>query len=142
MSHTSTVGTVQIKSITALQRTVSELNELGVRCELVQNASPRAYYSHQMGTLPYVLKLPGTSYDVGFKQEGQALVPVFDDYQGYVRSQLGATNGDRTLEGSIGRLTQLYAKNAAIEAAALQGYTVEGSSMDAEGNVQLVFNVH
>lgn len=136
MSHTTTIKTVKITNVQALHKAVAELKAKGVNCELVENARPRMYYDHQQVLCPYVLKLPGTKYDVGFeKQEDGSFAPIFDEYQGYVSSQIGAKCAlPKTAEGrsqhAIGQLMQGYAKHAAIDAAVSQGYVVEGCMID------------
>ena len=89
MSHTTVIRSVEIKNINALKAAVQELIDSGIKCELVENAKPRMYYDNQHGICPYVLKLHGTKYDVGFEKHGDNYLPVFDVHAGYVMSQIG-----------------------------------------------------
>lgn len=143
MSHTTTIKSVRITSATALAAAVAELKAAGVNCELKHNVKPRMFYADQHGVCDHVLSLPGIKYDVGFeKQNDGSYAPVFDEWAGAVGSQIGATcpmpgSREERAQHAIGRLMQGYAKHAAIEAAVMQGYTVEGTTTDAQGNVHL-----
>jgi hypothetical protein len=144
MSHTTKLKAVEIKDVSALFAAVADLRASGVNCELVQNAKPRMYYNDQHGECAFVLKLPDTRYDVGFdRQADGSYAPVFDEWQGYVGSQIGAACPmPNTQEGraqhAIGKFLQNYAKHAAMNAAIAQGYMVEGTEVDADGNVHLL----
>jgi len=103
VSHTTTVKSVPIRSITALEAAVQALQAKGVNCELVKDAKPRNFYRDQINRhikakrpndfifhddpeeCDYVLKLPDAYYDVGFLKDAKTggLVPLFDDYNGY-----------------------------------------------------------
>ena len=49
MSHTASIKAVKIQSINALRAAVKELNERhGIKCTLVENTKPRAYFTEQM----------------------------------------------------------------------------------------------
>lgn len=144
MSHTTTIRGVKITDIAALRSAVAELQAQGVNCTLMENTKPRMYYANQHGVCPYVLRLDNSPYDVGFdQQEDGSYVPVFDEWAGKVRGQIGATCPlPNTEEGraqhAIGRLMQGYAKHAAMNAALAQGYMIESCETDQQGNVQLV----
>lgn len=57
MSHTSEVSNIVFADIPALRAAVNELASRGIKCALVQNATPRAYFANQqgMGAADYVL---------------------------------------------------------------------------------------
>lgn len=143
MSHTTTLKGVLIKDVSALRAAVADLKQSGVNCDLVENQKPRMYYENQSGVLPLVLKLHDTRYDVGFaKQTDGTYAPVFDEWQGYVKGQVGAACPmPNTPEGraqhQIGQLLQNYQKHVAINAAVAQGYAVSGVETDAEGNMHI-----
>lgn len=149
MSHTSKIRSIKFRDIAALHAAVAELKAQGVNCDLRQNAAPRAFSSGQIKVCPYMLHLGDSPYDVGFEADAEepgTFNPVFDDWKGYVRQQIGAANApamfghDTSEEGlmtSIGKLAQLYGKHAAIHAATAQGYMVEGCSTDDQGNIHL-----
>jgi hypothetical protein len=147
MSHTTKLKAVEIRDVAALHAAVGDLKASGVNCDLVQNQKPRMYYGDQHGTCAYVLKLHSAPYDVGFDlQADGSYAPVFDEWQGYVGSQIGAACPmPNTQEGraqhAIGKFTQSYAKHAAINAAMAQGYMVEGTEVDQDGNVHLTLAV-
>jgi len=68
MSHTTSISDIVFTDMAALQSAVMELQKNGVKCELVKDSTPRAYYAGQsgMGQAPYVLKVNDAKYDVGF----------------------------------------------------------------------------
>lgn len=144
MSHTTTIGDVAINDLNALQAAVRAMQEKGVNCELIQNAKPRMYYPDQHGNCEYVLRLHDSQYDVGFqKQADGSYSPVFDEWAGHVGNQIGATGAvcnlaENRAKANIGQLMQQYAMAAATNAAQSQGYHVENSYIDTEGNAKLV----
>lgn len=144
MSHTTTLKGVLIKDISALRAAVNDLKIAGVNCDLVENAKPRMYYSNQHNNSAYVLKLHDGQYDVGFdKQADGTYAPVFDEWGRHVSGKIGASCPmPNTAEGkaqhAIGQLLQSYQKHVAINAAVMQGYSVEGTHTDNEGNIHLV----
>jgi hypothetical protein len=142
MSHVTKLSGIKITSVTALTKAVDELKQKGIECSLVQNQKPRVHGADAAPMCEHVLKLKG-AYDVGFqKQADGSFTPVYDTYQSHVGKQIGATcpmpttAAGRT-QHQMGQLLQGYAKHAAIEQANAQGYYVEQSSVDAEGNVHL-----
>ena len=137
MSHTTTVKGVAIRDVAALRQAVTELANSGLRVRLVENQTPRMYYNSQHGQCPFVLKLDDTIYDVGFDQgENGTLVPVFDAWGGHIQKVIGV-KGDGPL-AVIAKLLQGYTKHAAINNAVAQGYVIEDTFVDTEGNLQLV----
>ena len=150
MSHTTTLSNVAIRDIQALNKAVSELQADGINCELVEKAVPRMYFSEQGEECDYVLKLKDGKYDVGFKYESKqdAYVPVLDTYNNHVGKQIGATcpmpgSPEGRAQHAMGRLMQGYAKNAAINSAVKNGYSVDQVTVDEEGNCHvLVGNIN
>ncbi len=167
MSHTAKIKSVPIRSVTALRQVQADLNALGVKCELRENAVPRLFYSDQLQRhlgrkneiADFVLHLPESRYDLAFiREEGKdELTPVFDDYapagtkgvkhvlgakyEGPVEHWSGAKEESPAMLYSIGKFLQSYTKCAAIEAATAQGYSVMGSTYDTKGNLQLTLGV-
>lgn len=149
MSHTTKLAGVSIKDANAIRSAVMDLMNKGIKCSLMENAKPRMYYGNQGEQCEFVLKLDG-AYDVGFKLDKEGnYVPQFDEWGNHVSSQIGAGAAcpmPNTREGkaqhAIGQFLQMYAKHAAINAAAAQGYMVENSFIDDKGNVQLVIAVN
>ena len=143
MSHTTTLKNVAIRDVRAMRSAAEELAASGINCRLVENESPRMYYPGQQEQCEYVLKLEDGSYDVGFKkQKDGTFAPVLDTWNGHVGRQIGASCPmPNTEEGraqhAIGKFMQSYSKNAAINAARNQGYNVEGTETDADGNVHV-----
>jgi len=156
MSHTTTLRSLKITDIAAVEAAVSELNSLGIACQLVRGEAPGMYYNKQQGVCDYVLRLPGakgrgahgqTQYDIGFTKAADGTYEMaFDDYDSALRKVIGASCPmPNTPEGkaqhAIGKFTQLYAKHATINAAINQGYQIESTSYDEQGNLQLMIAV-
>ena len=98
MSHTTTVKSVQIKSVSALKQMAKNLVQKGLNVELLQNSVPRMYYRDQIArTLKaqgkkmqyhanveecdYVLRVKDAFYDIGFLKDDEGnYVPLFDDF--------------------------------------------------------------
>lgn len=146
MSHTTTLKSVAIRDVRALRQAAQKLKSKGVNCELVANSKPRMYSARQSEKCDYVLKLNEGQYDVGFKkQQDGTYAPVFDEYQRHVANQIGAdvnvcpmpNSQEGRAQHQIGQFMQAYTEAAAVNAAVAQGYAVENSTVDAEGNVHL-----
>ena len=145
MSHTSTVNSIAINDITALNSAISELKSRGVNCELLENAKPRAYYSNQegMGTAPYVVRLTDAKYDIGLYETSTKEYEVRTDFfGGSVENVLGvsATDDEDRAQARLGKLYQAYGTHAAINQAVRQGYNVTRQDKE-NGEVQLIINV-
>lgn len=140
MSHTTTIGSVKITDIKAMEKAVADLKAEGINCELVQNQKPRMYYKDQGQVCDYVLKLNDSQYDVGFvKQEDGSYAPTFDEWNNYVGSQIGAAcplpdTREGRAQHQIGKFMQGYTKHATINQAQSQGYVVESCTIDDENN--------
>ena len=130
MSHTSTVKSIQIKSIKALQSAVQELAANGIRCELRAGGVPRAYFANQqgMGAADYVLHLADAKYDIGFYKNADDVYEARTDFFAqHVERVLGATlkpGQAHTDQSRLGKLFQMYALHATAEVARKQGHMV------------------
>lgn len=145
MSHTTTIGQIIFADVSALRQAAQELRERGIRCELLENAIPRAYYSNQsgMGEAPLVLKLDDSKYDVGFYPSAanpNELEARTDLYSGQVAGVLGVDAPREVSKevASIGKLRAAYTKAAITNAAVTQGATVTSSGIQADGSQQVV----
>lgn len=141
MSHTSAIKAVKITSISALTSAVAELASKGVRCSLLQNAVPRAYFPDQagMGKAEYVLHLPDAKYDVGlYLQPDKSYEPRTDFYGGSVEAVLGvaATSEATREQAKLGKLLQMYAIHAATETARRKGLSVNRTT-GKDGTIRL-----
>lgn len=85
-------------------------------CELLVNAEARSYRSE---TFPYVIRLPGESYDVGLKVEDGKLTPYWDTY-----SHLGK-NVIAVLGDGLKKLMQEAAAAHIVRQAKANGQTIE-----------------
>lgn len=129
MSHTSTIRSIKITSVTALRAAVAELQDKGVKVSLLENAVPRGFYANQagMGTADFVLKLADSRYDVGlYKAEDGSYEARTDFFGGLVENVLGAKacTPESREQARLGRLFQLYGVHAAMETARKKGHTV------------------
>lgn len=146
MSHTTSLKSVAIRDVHALRAAVAELQAAGVNCNLAQNVQPRMYYGNQHGKCDFVLQLPNSRFDVGFdKQADGSYIPVFDEFGNCVGKEIGATcpigrTAEERAAHQIGRLMQSYAKHTTINAAVSQGYCVESTMTDSDGNLHLVLS--
>lgn len=137
MSHTTKVD-VKISSASAIRSAVLALQQAGVSCSLLENAKPRMFYSNQHGECEFVLKLNDCPYDVGFeRQPDGTFSPVYDEWGGHIAKKIGNSNASG-FGKHIGKFMQQYSAAVTIEAAVAQGYYVESTTTDAEGNIQLV----
>lgn len=143
MSHTTAIENIVFSDIAALQSAVNELAAKGLRCSLVKDAQPRAYYQNQsgMGKADYVLKLEDAPYDIGFYRDTKkkGLVARTDLFAGHVARVLGAkaTGSETAQQAALGRLNQMYAIHAATRKAVSQGMSVKRVNND-DGSVRLV----
>ena len=148
MSHTTEINNIVFNDIDALRLAVADLNKAGVKCDLAEKSTARAYYPNQpgmSGTLDYVLRLHGSRYDVAFVKDEKAkgYVARTDLWGGDVEKVLGAkcAAGENQAQAALGKLYQSYAINAATRQAAKQGYAVRKVTK-ADSTVQLIMNVH
>lgn len=129
MSHTASVKSIQITSITALQAAINELVSQGIRCSLQTGGNPRAFYENQQGMGPadYVVKLETCPYDIGlYKTENGSYEARTDFWAGHVEKVLGAkaSTPESSMQAKMGKLFQMYGIHAATEAARRKGHMV------------------
>lgn len=140
MSHTTTISNLVFTDVAALQAAADELRQRGIRCEMLENAIPRAYYNNQMTQAPLVLRLDDSRYDVGFyEDEGkEGLTPKCDLWGGDIKNVLGAPTeeGVNETDAALGKLRNAYAVQATTNAALQQGHQVHRQD-GADGSVQL-----
>jgi len=134
MSKTTTLKT-SVRDPRAIKQAAKEL---GVT--LLTDVSPRLYFASQHPeTSDMVLKLDGR-YDVGLdKKTNGEYELVFDSHGGDISRVLG--NNAEGANRTVGKFLQIYAKHAAINAATAKGYSVAGTSVAANGEIQLTLNV-
>jgi len=145
MSHTTKLKSLVMKDANAIRQAVTDLQNEGVKCHLAEDSRPRMYYGDQSDNCELVLVLEESRYDLGFeRQDDGSFTPVFDEWQGHVNKALGAgeacpipDSAEGRVQHQIGKFAQHYTKHATINAAAAQGYFVEGTTLDGEGNIHL-----
>lgn len=149
MSHTTTLKGVAIRDVQAMRAAVAALKAKGVDCDLVENETPRMYYTKQGETCDFVLRLNKGRFDVGFtKQRDGTYAPQFDEWGRHVGNQIGAdanvcpvpTSPEGRAQHQIGQFMQEYTKAATVNAAVASGYSVDGSTVDERGNVHLTLS--
>lgn len=126
MSHTSKVSGIKITNIEALTAAIADLNQQGIKCSLIANTKPRAFYDNQdgMGHADYVIRLDQASYDIGlYKQAEGSYEPRTDFWAGSVERILGVKAADpkKTDQAKLGKLFQTYGLCAAEEEARMRG---------------------
>lgn len=130
MSHTTAVDSIVFTDIHALEGALGDLRASGVRCSLVKDATPRAFYENQqgMGKADYVVRLDDARYDVGlyYDKDKKGYVARTDLWGGSVQKVLGVRvqPGEHPHQAALGKLYQHYGVQAATRAAVKQGYTV------------------
>lgn len=149
MSHTTKLKSIAIRDISALRSAVAEIKASGVECELVEKQTPRMYSPQQekdLGVCDYVLRLPNSRYDVGFeKQQDGSYIPVFDDWNNQVGSQIGAAcpmpgTKEGNAQHAIGRFMQSYLKHATTNIARAKGQMVQSCHVNPNGEIKLVLS--
>lgn len=141
MSHTSTVKSIMIVSITALRSAIAELAAQGIQCSLQEGGRPRAYFPQQqgMGDADFVIKLAQCPYDIGlYKNESGGYEARTDFWGGHIEKALGApaSTPESAMQAKMGRLFQMYGIHAATEAARKKGHMVRRIAQ-ADGTVAL-----
>ena len=130
----------------AITAAVRELYTQGIQCELIENATPRAYYANQkgMGKADLVLKLQNSRYDIGFYKQEDGTYELATDFWGQdVEKLLGATKlpenatAETKVQAKLGKLYQLYAANAAEIAAQNQGFQTQRIN-GTNGEMQII----
>lgn len=142
MSHTTTLKSVAINDIVALEEAVTFLKERGLDAELIQDAKPRMYYENQYGKCDYVLRLKNSPYDIGFaKQADGSYAPVFDSWNGYLQSQIGnpssckiPTTAEEREAAAVASLLNAYGVHAAKRQLESEGYYNFDISVNPEDN--------
>ena len=139
MSHTTTISTLLLSDEAAIRAAISELASKGVKCEILENAIPRAYYNDQMGQADMVIKLGASRYDVGLYKKEDGSYEAKADFWGHdVEKALGAkaAKEDNPTQAKLGKFFSLYAAHAATRKAISQGYSVRRIDK-ADGGIQL-----
>lgn len=118
------------------------MNEKGIKCTLVQNAKPRAYFTDQagLGQAEYVLQLHDSRYDIGLYADGKGGYEARTDFwQGHVEKVLGvqACSVASKEQAKLGKFFQAYGIHAAMESARKQGLSVRRVA-GKEGAEQLI----
>lgn len=143
MSHTTAITDIVFVDIAALKLAITDLNKQGVKCDLREKATPRAYSANQQGMGPadYVLHLDNSKYDVGFYMDTQkkGYVAKTDFYGGDIQRLLGVPQpkGAYKPQAMMGKLYQSYGVHATTRAAALKGYSTQ-KIVKEDGTIQLV----
>lgn len=146
MSHTTAINAIKITDAKHLAKAVEALKAQGIKCSLIANATPRAYFNNQkgMGHADFVLKLDDSPYDIGFyKTADGSFEPRTDFHAGHIQRILGARASDpsKAQQAQMGKLFQEYGIAGAMDAARKKGYDVRRNTA-ADGTVTLVMTGH
>lgn len=142
MSHTTTLKTIKIDDIAALEEAVEFLKQRGLKASLIKDAKPRMYYNNQYGICDYVLRLDNSPYDVGFsKQKDGSYAPVFDSWAGHLQRQIGnpstckvPTTAEEREAAAVASLLNAYGVHAAKRQLEQEGYYGYEIEVDAKDN--------
>lgn len=143
MSHTTAIKGISIQNIAALRAAIDELNTIGIKCSLIEDATPRAFYPDQkgLGKADFVIKLDASRYDVGlYKNADGAYEARTDFWAGEVAKVLGgkATAPEHAQQAQMGKLFQMYGIHAATLEARRTGKMVRRVTNEETGQVKLV----
>ena len=140
MSHTTSIKSIKIQSVTALQAAITEMQQAGMKISLVPNATPRAYYANQagMGQADFVIKLDDAPYDVGLYKTDDGYEARTDFFQGRVERILGAQarSAATAQQAKLGKMYQLYGVHATMEQCRRKGQSVR-RVVKADGTIAL-----
>lgn len=142
MSHTTTISSIALVSQSAIRGAISDLKSQGIRCELLEKATPRAYYKDQpgMGEADFVIQLQDSRYDVGLYRNNKGQYEARADlFAGEISRVLGAERSSDDVpqeQAALGKFFQAYTTRAVEEQASNEGYIVN-RSMNADGSVVL-----
>lgn len=126
-----------------MRAAVQELNDRhGIKCSLVENTTPRAYFADQagLGKAPLILRLDDCKYDIGFYPDGAGAYEARTDFwNGHVEKVLGAPacSVASKEQAKLGKMFQAYGIHAAMQQARKQGYTVRRQA-GKDGAEQLI----
>lgn len=143
MSHTTSIKSIKISSVTALRAAVQEMADSGLPISLVENETPRAFYANQsgLGKADFVIRLGGSSrYDVGlYKQADGSYEARTDFWGGDVEKVLGdkPTKPENAQQAKLGRLFKTYGIHAAMEQVRRSGKTCR-RAMGSDGVEKLI----
>ena len=145
MSQTSTISSIHITSIEAVQAAVEELKRRGVKIELGTNAEPRAWSRGQLPVAPYLLQLPECRFDVGLyeseKNGVKGYTPKCDLHGGLIADHIGVPQekGVDSTQAQLGKFMQEYVLCATEREAFQRGYQASRVPQQ-DGSVQLVIS--
>jgi hypothetical protein len=120
MSHFTRIKT-QLRHLNLVERALRDLGYV----PSVGRVAVRGW-SGETRRADLVVQMPNR-YDFGFKQVGEDLVLIVDDW-GF---------GEDTAE-LLGRIRQRYAYHVCVEQAAAQGFAVVGEEQQPDGSIRLV----
>ena len=151
MSHTTTVKGLAIKSDDSIRAAVLALQAQGIEVELMENAIPRMFYSHQeeaVGKCNFVIKVKKAQYDVGLKKNNVGDYDlIFDEWGGGIRNQIGITKTDSSWDDDekrlahIAKFTREYNKHLVTSQFNAQNiFDIEQVTGD-NGEIQMVANL-
>lgn len=146
MSHTTTINSIKLVSKSSIEAAVRDLKSMGINCDLLENATPRAYYSNQegLGKADMVLHLRDSRYDVGlyYNKENGAYEARADFWAGDIARILGSERSSKDVpaeQAYLGVFFQAYSRRAVMDQALSQGYAVT-ETQNADGSMVLTLS--
>lgn len=145
MSHTTSIKGIVIQDVAALKSAVKEMAKNGIKIELAEDATPRAYYSNQqgLGKAAFVLKLADAKYDVGLyaskDASGKTVYEARTDFWGgSVENVLGvpAKSPEQRDQAKLGKFFQMYGLHAVEGSLRSQGKMFQRTT-DKDGRIKL-----
>lgn len=143
MSHTTAIKGIAIQNIEALRAAITDLNEKGIKCSLVADATPRAFYQNQqgLGKADFVIQLEASRYDIGLYKNEAGVYEARTDFWGQdVEKLLGgkASSPEHKQQAQLGKLFQSYGVRAAMDQVRKEGKQCQRIENAETGEVKLV----
>lgn len=124
MSHTTTIKTVKVTNVNAMERAVAQLNQKhGLNLKFQRGGSVQLWYEAK--PCAFTVTIPGVrkGLNVGFQgTEAEGYTPLFDAHGGWIAEHIGGgkklakTDDERNL-ANIGMLMHAYAVEQVREVA-------------------------
>lgn len=140
MSHTTTIKSVKVTNLNAMERAVEALNaKHGLNLRVKRNSRVQLWFETKAAAL--VVDVPGVDrgLNVGFVgNEREGYVPVFDAHGGWIADKIGggaelAQTADEHNVANIGMLMHAYAVETVREVAGASNAMVTESFDAATG---------
>jgi hypothetical protein len=145
MSHTTSVKTVKVTDIRAMEAAVQHMNETkGTNLKMVMGGEVQLWFEKQK--CAFVINVPGVqrNLNVGFQgNEAEGYSPVFDSHGGWIAKYIGggkdmAKTQDEHNLANIGGLMHAYAVQSVRNVASSAGSQIDLTYNNATGETVML----